>query len=312
MTQSIGAATPIHPWVGESQRRLQFGISGGPMGDWSAVRDFVQTAEALNFDSYWRPDHPTVMPDSWTTLAALAASTSRLRLGALVTPPVYRNVLLLARIVADVDRISGGRVVLGLGGGDMPPEYSAMGLPFPPVRERLAALEELLQIIPRLLRGETVSHIGAYFTLNEAKLEPPPAQQPHVPLLVAGGGERVSLRLVAQYADASNMVAAEWGGSAITPEDIRRKYAILRQHCETVGRPFESILRTYEIVPTILGDTQAALEAKRQRVPPQLLTFAGLSAIVATPEQAVDRLRPLVEAGVQGFMFAVLEPETLR
>jgi alkanesulfonate monooxygenase SsuD/methylene tetrahydromethanopterin reductase-like flavin-dependent oxidoreductase (luciferase family) len=312
MAETAEAATPTHPWVAQTQGRMHFGVGGGPMGDWPGLRDFVQAAEALRFDSYWRPDHPTLLPDCWTTLAAIAECTHRLRLGSMVTPPMYRNVLLLARIVADVDRISGGRVVLGLGAGDMPAEFSAMGLPFPPVRERLAALAEVLQTIPRLLRGETVSHAGRYFILEEAKLMQLPAQQPYVPLLVAGGGERVSLRLVAQYADVSNMVAAEWGGGAFTPEDTRRKYAVLREHCEAVGRPFDSILRTFEIVPTILGDTPAALEAKRQRVPPHLLAFAGQAALVGTPEQAVERLRPLVQVGVQGFIFGVLEPDTLR
>jgi len=241
----------------------------------------------------------------------VAACTRRLRVGSLVTPVFYRNPLLQASIVMAVDDVSDGRVVLGLGGGDMQEEFRAMGIPFPPTRERQAALSEGLQVIPRLLRGETVTHSGTAFKLEDARLPSPAAQQPHVPVLVGGGGER-TLRLVAEYADASNLVPPDWGGGASTPDDVRRKYAQLREHCVAVGRPFEAILRSFEFVPVVLADTPAALEAKRAQVPPQLMAFAGAAALIGTPEQAVERMRPFVEVGVQYFVLSALEVETLH
>jgi alkanesulfonate monooxygenase SsuD/methylene tetrahydromethanopterin reductase-like flavin-dependent oxidoreductase (luciferase family) len=278
----------------------------GPRDDWLALRDFVQAAEALGFDSYLRPDHPLLNMDSWTVLAALAASTRRLRLGAQVSCVYYRNPVLLARVVADVDRISGGRAVLGLGSGDMEAEFRGMGLDYPPVGERQVVLEETLQVVPRLLRGEAVTFQGRQLSVAEATLAVPAFQQPYVPLLVGGGGERTTLRFVAQYADASNLVAAPWGGGVYTPEDAARKYAVLRGHCARVGRPFESVARSMEFVPTILADTEAKLAHKRALIPPPLLAFAGQAALVGTPRQTVARLRPFVGAGCQYFSHAII------
>jgi alkanesulfonate monooxygenase SsuD/methylene tetrahydromethanopterin reductase-like flavin-dependent oxidoreductase (luciferase family) len=309
--KEVGQAAS-HPWVANGQGQVRFGIVGGPMGDWPTLHDFVQMVEGLGFDSYWRPDHPLLTPDCWTTLAAVATSTQRLRLGSMVSCVFYRNPVLLARIVADVDRVSQGRVVLGLGAGDMEPEFRAMGLACPPVRERQAALAEALQVVPRLLRGQTVSYQGAHCQVDGVTLQPPPVQQPYVPLVVAGGGERTTLRLVAHYADASNLAADAWGGGADTAAAVRRKYGVLREHCRKAGRPEAAVLRTYHFVPVLLGDSEAALAAKRERVSPQLLALAGAAALVGTPEHAVERVQALVGAGCQYFTFAVLDPDTLR
>jgi alkanesulfonate monooxygenase SsuD/methylene tetrahydromethanopterin reductase-like flavin-dependent oxidoreductase (luciferase family) len=312
MIEERATRVASHPWVATGQRQVRFGIAGGPMGDWPTLRDFVQMVEGLGFDAYWRSDHPLLMPDCWTMLAAVAASTQRLRLGSLVSCVFYRNPVLLARIVADIDGISQGRVILGLGAGDMEAEFRAMGLSYPPVRERHAALAETLQVVPRLLRGETVSYQGAYCQVEGARLQPPPVQQPYIPLMVAGGGERTTLRLVAQYADASNLVAEAWGGAATTDAEVLHKYQVLQARCAEVGRPYASVLRTYSFVPVLLADSPAALAVKRERVPPQVLAFAGAAALVGTPEQAVERVQPLVGAGCQYVNFGVLDPDTLR
>jgi alkanesulfonate monooxygenase SsuD/methylene tetrahydromethanopterin reductase-like flavin-dependent oxidoreductase (luciferase family) len=302
--------TPIHPWVTNGQGRVRFGIVGGPQGDWSTLRDFVQMVEGLGFDSYWRADHPLLTPDCWTTLAAIAGSTDRLRLGSMVSCIFYRNPVLLARTVADVDRISHGRVILGLGAGDMAAEFRAMGLDYPPLGERRAALAESLQVVPRLLRGETVSYDGRHCRMEEVTLRPLPVQQPYVPLVVAGGGKH-TLRLVAEFADASNLAAESWGGAAATHAEVRQKYELLQAHCTAAGRPYTSVLRTYHFVPTLLGDSETVLAAKRDRAA-QLLAMAGAGALVGTPEQALARLQPLVDAGCQYFTFAVFDPDTLR
>jgi alkanesulfonate monooxygenase SsuD/methylene tetrahydromethanopterin reductase-like flavin-dependent oxidoreductase (luciferase family) len=274
--------------------------------------DFVQQVEALGFDGYWRPDHPLMLADCWTTLAALAPVTRRLRLGSLVSCVAYRNPVVLARMVADVDRVSAGRVVLGLGAGDIEPEFRALGLAFPSTSARQAALAEALQLVCPLLRGETVTYQGRHYQIEGARLPLPAVQQPSVPILIGGGGERTTLRLVAQYADASSMGAGAWGGAASTADDVRRKYAALEAHCAALERPGASVLRAYHFVPVLLADSPEALAAKRARVPPEIFAMAGAAALVGTPEQAVERLRTLVAAGCQYFTLAVSEPETLQ
>jgi alkanesulfonate monooxygenase SsuD/methylene tetrahydromethanopterin reductase-like flavin-dependent oxidoreductase (luciferase family) len=301
-----------HPWVTARQGTVRFGIVGGPSGDWSALLDFVQTVEALGFDAYWRPDHPLMLADCWTTLAALAPATRRLRLGSLVSCVAYRNPVVLARMVADVDRISQGRVVLGLGAGDVEFEFRAMGVPYPSARARQDALAETLRVVCPLLGGETVTYQGVHCQVAGATLQPPAVQQPRVPILIGGGGERTTLRLVAQYADASSLGAGPWGGAASTADDVRHKYAVLDEHCAALGRPGTAVLRTYHHVPVLLADSPAALAAKRERVPRAIFAMAGAAALVGTPEEAVERLRTLVAAGCQYLTLAVLEPETLQ
>jgi len=262
----------------------------------------VQRAEELGFESYSLPDHPMIMPDCWTTLAGLAAVTRRIRLLPLVSCVYYANPVVLARMVADVDRMSGGRAVLGLGSGDMPHEFAQMGMLCPSAGKRQAALEEGLQIIRPLLHGQTVTFDGQHFRADGAALRPAPVQQPYVPIMIAGGGERTTLRYVAQYADASNLGAVGWAGGAYTPDDVQQKLAVLRQHCTEQGRPYESVLRSTLFVPTILAETAAARQAKLDRLPPQLLAFFGQAGLVASPEEAVDRITALVAAGFRYFI----------
>lgn len=302
---------PGHPWVLNGQQTVRFGIGGGPFaGEWPVLREFVQTVEDLGFDSYWRPDHPVFGPDGWITLAAVAASTRRLRLGTTVSCVAYRNPVLLARIVADVDRVSGGRVVLGLGAGNLQPEFQALGLDFRPVRERQAALAEALQVMPPLLRGETLSFKGSHFEVDGVALRPPPVQAPYVPVLVAGVGERTTLRAIAQYADATNFIPS----TAPTAATVEHKYSVLREHCAALGRASESVLRVYQFVPVLLADTPAMLEAKQEVVPPFLraLNPGDSAGLIGTPEDAVQRIQSLVAAGCQYFILSVLDMDTLR
>ena len=220
--------------------------------------------------------------------------------------------MVLARLAADVDRLSGGRVVLGLGSGDQPHEFDRLGLTWPPVRERQAALEDALRIIRPLLRGEPVSYQGDHFRANGVALTPPPVQQPYVPIVVAGGGERTTLRFAAQYADASNLGAASWAGGAFTPDDARRKFDVLRRHCEEADRPYEAVLRT-AVLALFLAESAAAAQAKLEGMPPALRAFFEQLPVVGTPEEVVPRVRTLVEAGYQYFIFAVgaADQETL-
>jgi alkanesulfonate monooxygenase SsuD/methylene tetrahydromethanopterin reductase-like flavin-dependent oxidoreductase (luciferase family) len=243
------------------------------------------------------------LPDCWVTLAAIAGVTQNLRLLTVVTNVYYRHPAWQARLAADVDRLSNGRLVLGLGLGDNELEFQQLGIPFPAVRDRQQALEEAIQAINGLLAGQALTVHGQYFQFAEARVEPGPVQRPRVPLLIGGGGERMTLRLVAQYADACNFGPHEWTGAAYTLDDVKRKLDALRRHCEVVGRNYDSILRTYW-VPFYLSETEEGAQRirtregiawRRRRVMP----FFG------TPEQAIDYLQQLVELGMQYFTVVV-------
>jgi alkanesulfonate monooxygenase SsuD/methylene tetrahydromethanopterin reductase-like flavin-dependent oxidoreductase (luciferase family) len=294
----------IHPWVAAGETEVRFAVVGAFVRGWEPLRDLVIRCEALGFDAYWMNDHPNRSMDPWTALAALGALTNRLRLISLVSCIYYRSPLLLARQVADVDQISGGRAVLGLGIGDDVPEFSQMGIEFPGIRRRQAALEEMVEVVAGLLRGEHVSYDAPDFSLTDARIAPVPVQEPHVPIIIGGGGEKVTLRQVARYADVANFGPHEWVGSAFTIEDVVRKYAALRQHCDDLGRPFASILRSHWTPLLTLARDSRSLEEKRRnsRIPDASLR---LEPLFATPEQAIAHYQALAEAGVQYFLATV-------
>jgi len=298
----------MHPWVAEGARLVRFGVYGGLLPDWSRGLEWVQLAEELGFDSFWMADHPVAHGrDCWTYLAALATRTSRIRLGSLVSCVYYRAPALLARMVADVDIISNGRVVLGLGIGDVEREFAQLGLVYPPVRERQTALGEMLEVLPGLLRGEEVTLSGTYLRVDGAVIRPGPLQEPYVPILVAGGGEKVTLRQVAKYADASNFGAGNTMGSAWTLDDVRRKYDALRGHCEAVGRPYDSVLRTYFGGVLEFGESVNTREERFSTAFGQYLVLHG------DPKGAVAHYRALVDAGVRYVILVGLaDPQALR
>ena len=302
----MAASSTVHPWVAAHAGRIGFGIQMAPSADWAKARETAQAAEQLGFESLWMPDHPLLGWDSWTMLAGVAEATERIRLGTMVSCVYYRHPVQLARVVADVDRISGGRVVLGIGSGDLPWEFEQMGLTYPPPAERAAVLEEALQVVPALLRGEEVRFAGDHFHVAGAVLRPPATQQPYVPLLIAGGGAKTTLRLTAPYADANNIGAASWAGGAFTPEDAERKFEVLKQRCDETGRPFDAILRTTQ-VGFILADSEAEAAAIRDAAmkdPARSRTLTFLERVVTfcTPSQAIQQLKGLRQAGFQHFI----------
>lgn len=294
-----------HPWVTEDGGRVRFGVFGGPFGDWRRLRAFVREAEAMGADSYWIPDHPTGVPDWAPTLAAIAASTRRIRLGPLVACVPFRTAHLLARQAADVDRISGGRLVLGLGIGHHAPEFTQIGVPFPSLSERQAMLDETIDALRALWSGEPVSIEGRWVRLDGALLEHGPVQRPWVPLLIAGGGRRVTLRRVAERADAANLSSLPPAGGAQGADDARETLTTLQAHCREVGRPEVSVLATHATLRFLLGRDRAALQDKLDRVPD---AFRGqfrdpaLHPVVGTPRDAVPHFQALVDAGLRYFI----------
>ncbi len=263
-----------------------------------------------NFESLWLMDHfvtgfgmvfgsegPCL--EGWTALAALAQATSRVRLGIMVTGNTYRHPAVLAKQATTLDHISGGRLELGIGAAWHTYEHEAFAIPFPSVKERLERLEEAVRLI-KLLWTEPLPKLdGKYYQLHAPPYNPPNVQQPHPPILIGGGGEKKTLRIVAKYADATNVQG--------TPEEVKRKFEVLEGHCKETGRDFSTIRRTIQ-APLFMTDD----DAFRQRV------LAGMSAATGrTPDEAARSLligsvgeikakvQEYVEAGVQEFMLAL-------
>jgi F420-dependent oxidoreductase-like protein len=216
---------------------------GGSSATAGALADVARAADECGIDTLWVADHllqadPTVPPDgpvleACTTLGHLAALTSRVRLGAMVSAATFRPPAVLVKAVTTLDVLSGGRAWFGVGAGHHEGEARALGLPFPSARERLEHLEDTLQVAHRLWGSDQVPFVGAHHRLERPFSPPAPVQQPHPPVLVGGAGERVTLRLVAQYADACNL----FGG----PDDVAHKLDVLRRHCDAVGRDIADI-----------------------------------------------------------------------
>jgi len=276
-----------------------------PEGIFEHTAGLAQAAEAAGFDQVTVMDHfyqiQTVgaetepMLEAWTTLGALAARTSRIRLGTLVTGVTYRNPAMLAKIATTLDVISGGRAVLGIGAAWNEDEHIGYGFGFPPVRERMDRLEEALQIIKALFTEGDAEHRpsfeGRYYRIERALNMPRPLRAGGPPVLVGGMGERRTLRLVARYADISNFVPRP-------VEELKRGLQVLERHCEAEGRDPATILKTTMAPLILVRDEQEAKELA-DRLPPQVVARAR----PVTSEQALPILADLMEAGFGGFAF---------
>lgn len=228
--------------------------------------------------------------EGWTTLAALAAETTRIDIGLMVTGNTYRHPAVLASIAATVDIISNGRLQLGLGAGWNEYEHSSMGIPLYPPGQRIRRLDEACQIIKQLFTQHTTTFAGRYYQLEDARREPKPVQKPYPPFVIGGSGEQLTLRVVAKHADIWNYVAGP-------VEEFKRKVGILQQHCDAVGRDFNTI----ELSTQVRVD-YADLSSARQRV--QEFIEAGASHFVFTisdpyPDDIVARIADEVVAAVR-------------
>lgn len=221
---------------------------GGPAEIGSRLAEIGRTADEAGFASLWVMDHffqirgvgPVEDPmlESYSTLSYLAGVTKRARLGTLVTGVIYRHPGILVKTVSTLDVLSGGRAYFGIGAAWFEREARGLGVPFPPIKERFEWLEETLQIAKQMWSGSTAPYASRHHHLAETLNRPQPLTKPHPPILVGGMGERKTLRLVAQYADACNLFA--FAGVDV----LRTKLAVLQRHCEALGRPYEEIERT--------------------------------------------------------------------
>lgn len=285
---------------------LQLGLfHPGPHGNhYDSLLAMVRACEAAGLDSVWMADH-FMFPDQahpekevpvlecFVVLGALAAHTSRIRLGQLVAGVPYRNPALLAKQCATLDVISHGRAIIGLGAAWHGGEFYGYGWPFPSARVRLEMLAEAAQIVDRMLTQRPASFQGKHFAIRDAYNDPMPVQQPRPPLLIGGAGERVTLKLVAQYADMSNVFG--------DPATVAHKYAVLRGHCQAVGRPFDQITLCNHF-PLLLAADEAELAAKLRRHP-------GFDGVAGTPESVVARLREYAAVGSRYVTFVLPESD---
>jgi alkanesulfonate monooxygenase SsuD/methylene tetrahydromethanopterin reductase-like flavin-dependent oxidoreductase (luciferase family) len=220
-------------------------------------------------------------------LSALAAVTNRIRLATLATSVGYRNPAHLAKIAAGVDLISGGRLTLGIGAGWNAAEYKQYGWEFPPrPATRIRQMEEAVRLILQMWTEPRTSFHGRYFQTEDAILEPKPIQKPHPPVMIAGGGEQMTLRAVARLADACNV-----GGDLST---VSHKLAVLRRHCDAVQRDFDAIEKTHNY-SWLLARDEAGVAAKRER----LAAHGPLRGFIGTASQAIDLIGQYRDAGVQ-------------
>ncbi|MEP7284273.1 MAG: LLM class F420-dependent oxidoreductase [Chloroflexota bacterium] len=221
---------------------------GGPAEIGSRLAEIVNTADEVGFYSIWVMDHffqirgvgPETDPmlEAYTTLGYIAAHTKRARLGAMITGVIYRYPGLLAKTATTLDILSGGRAYLGIGAAWNESESKALGVPFPSTSERFERLEEALQIVHQMWSDNDGPIHGKHYQLESTMNSPQPLSKPHPPIMVGGSGEKKTLRMVAQYADACNLFTYEG------PEKISQKLDILKEHCAKLGRDYNEIERT--------------------------------------------------------------------
>jgi F420-dependent oxidoreductase-like protein len=275
-----------------------------------SLKNLATTAENNGFDSFWVMDHfhqiPMVgkveepMLESWTTLSVVAGLTTKIKIGTLVTGITYRYPAVLAKVAATLDVLSKGRLFMGIGAAWNEDESDAYGIHFPPASERLSRLEEAIQIIHKMWTEEpSASFNGKYYQIHNAYCNPKPIQKPSPPILVGGGGEKKTLKIVAKYADACNLF-----GSA---ETVKRKLNILKEHCKTIGRDYDSILKTKLSIIVVDDDKQMA-EKKIEQI------FKGMPeeqirefAIYGTPEDVLRQIRLFEQFDIQ-YLIVDLDP----
>ena len=278
-----------------------------PERHWETIRSVAGAIERSGYDSLWVYDHfhTTPLPsqeathEAWALMAALAAATTRVRLGQMCTCVAYRPPAYLAKVAATVDVISGGRLNLGIGAGWYQHEYEGYGYEFPRPAARIAQLREALEIMRRMWTEDEVHFDGKHYRVQGAICRPKPIQQPYIPIWVAGGGEQLTLRVAARYASHTNF--------GPTPEEFARRSAVLAEHCREAGTDFEAIVRStnrFAVCRATEREVQEVLSAiqdRYRRVVPEEQAERATAVyreMAGTPEQLIERLRPWAAAGL--------------
>ncbi len=272
----------------------------------------AQTAEDVGFDSVWLADlfqtapQPSQEPtfECWTSTAALARDTKRVRIGQMVTCNSYRNPALLAKMASTVDALSHGRLTCGIGAGWHEGdwrgrEYRAYGYEYPDAHTQLHQLHEAVQVLLAMWTQEEATFEGKYYHVHGAVNQPKGVQQPHIPLMIGGDGEKSTLKLVARYGDACNVHG--------DPAAVAHKFAALREHCRAEGRDYESIRRTVSMFACVIADTD---EQALAQVPEIFRAQAG-ATLIGSPETIRKRIAAYEEAGVHELIIRFLNAAQL-
>lgn len=278
---------------------------------WSVMRDLAAHADAGEWDSLWVYDHFHTVPiptdeathEAWSLMAAYAATTSRIKLGQMCTAMSYRNPVYLAKIAATTDIISGGRVQMGIGGGWYEHEWRAYGYGFPSAGVRLGRLDEGVQIMRDAWRDGRVSFDGRHYQVDGAIVAPKPLQNNGIPLWIAGGGEKVTLRIAAKYAQYTNFTSE--------PQGFDHKSQVLAGHCRDVGTDYGAIVRSANF-NAVIGDSEADVADRVARLRARQAPVAGEASVDAmlanvtapesasgTPEQVIEKLQRMRDLGCE-------------
>ncbi len=316
-----------HPWVAEADQGIRWGVQLMVPDTPGALVELLDTArrvEQLGFDAIFIFDHPLVHADPWLTLAALAVATRRVRLGSAVNCAGYRAPVHYARLGSDLDNLSQGRAIFGIGSGWWEAEFAALGVPFGTVSGRQAALDEALTIILGSWTGAPFSFAGNHFSVAGIEMLPRPVQQPRPPVMIGGGGEKRTLRQVAQFGDACNVAEPEAAGDRSIQDSqrvasIARKLAALDRHCADLGRPADEILRTHFTRYLMLAPTEREAATKLAAMDPARSTSPGTRregvpvALACTPERAIPYYRAMASVGIRYFVVQLdaTDPETI-
>ena len=275
-----------------------------PIAKYDAMSACAREAENAGFDALFLYDHFHTIPapqletvfECWTSMAALARDTKTIRLGQMVTCNSYRPPSLLAKMASCIDVMSHGRLILGIGAGWYQHEYVAYGYEYPETPERLRMLREALQVFKAMWTQDEGTFEGTYYRIRGAINEPKPLQKPHPPIWIGGGGEKVTLKLVAQYGDGCNLRA--------DLETVRHKLEVLREHCDTVGRDYDSVLKTMEFY-AILGDRREVdrvIKDTARRTGQDEAFVRSWQEWIGDADYIAATIRDYAEAGIQYFI----------
>ncbi len=309
-----------HQWVDSFQERVGFAVQAFALPDDPLPGQKViaagLTAEEVGLDGFFIGDHPGYATEPFLHLTAIATQTSSVQLGSIVHCASYRHPVMLARLAAELDHISNGRYAMGLGIGWNEAEFLQLDLQMHTIPERQAGLDEYVNIIMGVWGTEPFTFHGAFWRTTGGRVFPPPVQRPRPPLIIAGAGERTTLRQVAQYADACNFGPGRNTGAAGDDAEVARKLAILRDHCVALGRDYDDILRSHFTSWIMLAETEAQALAKRDHYYPDGMNEdQQRTRVIGTPEQVIPYYQALADAGMQYFVCQILDAgdlETIR
>ena len=290
---------------------MRFGIQTGPQHvTWPELLNIWQVADGLRFDTAWTFDHFfPIMSDpkgsqleGWITLTALAQETQHVRVGTLVSGITYREPAVLAKMGATLDVITGGRLEMGLGAAWFQQEHEALGIPFPPVAERIKRLGEACEVIKRMWTEEAATWDGQYYHIKDAYCNPKPVQKPHPPILIGGGGEQLTLKMVARYADAWNAFG--------TPDIFKHKIEVLQRHCEAIGRDPITIEKSVSMPPVLSKDRSKldAMLADMASRRAMSIDEAKAAMLWGSPDDAIKKIEAYRDLGVTHIILSLRAP----